>query len=37
MQADDACPSLEEFTQALAERGSLTWHGGGGLWRLEWS
>jgi hypothetical protein len=37
IQADDACPSLETFTQALSERGALNWHGAGGLWTLEWS
>jgi hypothetical protein len=35
--ADDACPSLEEFTRALAGHGPLTWHGAGGLWAIDWS
>jgi hypothetical protein len=34
---DDVCPTLENFTQALAERGPLRWHGAGGAWTLDWS
>lgn len=34
--ADDACPTLEAFTRALAERRVLHWHGGGGAWRIDW-
>jgi hypothetical protein len=34
--ADDACPSLEEFTRALAEHDPLKWHGAGGLWAIDW-
>jgi hypothetical protein len=33
---DDPCPSLENFTAALAERGALHWHGAGGAWTLDW-
>jgi hypothetical protein len=33
---DDACPTLENFTQALAGRRPLHWHGAGGAWTLEW-
>ena len=32
---DEACPTLENFTLALAERRPLSWQGGG-AWRLEW-
>jgi len=35
-EADDACPSLEEFTRALAARSALAWYGAGGLWEIEW-
>jgi hypothetical protein len=35
--ADDPGPTLEDFTQALADRGSLQWRGGGGTWTLAWS
>ena len=31
-----ACPTLEDFTHALAERRELHWHGGGGAWTLAW-
>ena len=34
--ADAACPPLEEFAEALAERRALDWHGAGGAWRLAW-
>ncbi len=33
---DEACPSLEDFAHALAERRALAWSGGGGTWSLEW-
>lgn len=33
---DDACPTLEQFTTALAGRQPLAWSGGGGRWTLEW-
>jgi hypothetical protein len=33
---DTACPTLEHFAQALAERRPLTWTGAGGAWALEW-
>lgn len=35
--ADAACPTLEDFTHALAERRPLSWLGAGGAWTLEWS
>ncbi len=35
-QADEVCPSLENFTMALAARRRLLWHGAGGTWSLEW-
>lgn len=34
---DAACPSLDEFTRALAERRTLRWLGAGGTWTLDWS
>jgi hypothetical protein len=34
--ADDACPSLATFADALAERTALAWRGGGGSWRVGW-
>lgn len=34
---EQACPSLEQFAEALAARAPLRWHGGGGQWALEWS
>jgi hypothetical protein len=34
--ADEPCPTLENFTTALAERQALRWSGGGGTWTLEW-
>ena len=33
---EEACPTLEDFARALAERDPLGWHGAGGRWRLEW-
>ena len=33
---DEACPSLEQFTEALAARQPLTWSGAGGAWALGW-
>ena len=35
--ADEACPTLENFTHALAHRWPLHWPGAGGAWSLEWS
>ncbi len=35
-QTDDVSPTLENFTQALAERRPLHWCGAGGAWTLEW-
>jgi hypothetical protein len=34
--ADEACPTLESFTQALTGRHALQWAGAGGAWKLEW-
>jgi hypothetical protein len=34
--ADEPCPSLAQWTDALAERHPLKWNGGGGAWTLEW-
>lgn len=34
--ADDPCPSLSAFADALAGRQALHWQGGGGAWALEW-
>lgn len=34
--ADEACPTLENFTQALTGRHALQWQGAGGAWKLEW-
>jgi hypothetical protein len=33
---DTACPTLEQFAQALAERRALAWQGAGGAWTLAW-
>jgi hypothetical protein len=33
---DEACPALEDFAHALAERQTLGWRGGGGTWTLAW-
>lgn len=33
---DDRCPTLEQFTQALAERRPLSWQGAGGTWSVAW-
>jgi hypothetical protein len=35
-ETDGACPTLAEFTQALAERRPLHWQGAGGTWSLTW-
>jgi hypothetical protein len=35
--AEEACPTLENFTAALATRTPLQWTGGGGRWTLDWS
>jgi hypothetical protein len=32
-----ACPTLDDFAQALTAHGPLHWHGGGGAWSLDWS
>ena len=34
--ADEACPALEDFARALAERRPLSWNGGGRAWTLQW-
>jgi len=34
--ADELCPTLEQFTTALAQRQALRWIGGGAAWTLEW-
>ena len=34
--ADEASPTLENFTEALAGRRPLRWAGAGGIWSLEW-
>jgi hypothetical protein len=34
--AEATCPSLAQWTEALAERQPLRWNGGGGTWSLEW-
>jgi hypothetical protein len=33
---DEACPTLEDFTQALSGRRALAWHGAGGAWAVDW-
>lgn len=33
---DDACPTLAEVTDALAERRALSWRGAGGVWSIAW-
>jgi hypothetical protein len=33
---DEPCPTLEDFTAALAGRRPLHWRGAGGTWSLEW-
>lgn len=33
---DEACPTLEGFTEALAWRRPLQWTGAGGAWAVEW-
>lgn len=35
--ADEACPSLANFADALAERRALGWRGAGGEWQLTWA
>ena len=35
-ETDSACPTLENFTTALAGRQPLRWSGGGGTWSLDW-
>jgi hypothetical protein len=35
--AEDACPTLENFAQALTGRHALQWAGAGGTWTLDWS
>ena len=34
--ADDPCPSLPAWVDTLAEKETLTWRGGGGVWSLVW-
>ena len=34
--ADERCPPLVEFAEAIAERRALRWRGAGGAWSLEW-
>lgn len=34
--ADEPCPALPEFADAVAERRALSWRGAGGAWRMEW-
>jgi hypothetical protein len=34
--ADDPCPALTEFADALAARARLGWQGAGGVFNLEW-
>jgi len=34
--AEDACPTLENFTQALTGHHALQWSGAGGTWALNW-
>jgi len=34
--ADEACPDLENFAQALAARRALGWRGAGGTWSVAW-
>ena len=34
--AEDVCPTLENFTQALTGRHALQWSGAGGTWTLDW-
>ncbi len=34
--ADEVCPTLEHFTEALAARRPLRWAGTGGTWTLHW-
>ncbi len=35
--ADAACPTLAAWTQALAAKRPLAWHGAGGKWSVDWS
>jgi hypothetical protein len=35
--ADEPCPTLENFTEALAARQPLRWSGAGGTWMVDWS
>jgi hypothetical protein len=35
-QTDERCPTLEDFTEALAGRRTLNWHGAGGAWTFDW-
>ena len=34
--ADEPCPTLEDFTQALTARRDLQWQGAGGTWSVAW-
>lgn len=33
---DEACPPLDQFADALADRRELSWRGAGGRWSVEW-
>jgi hypothetical protein len=35
--ADEPCPTLEAFTEAVSRRQSLHWNGAGGRWTLDWT
>jgi hypothetical protein len=35
--ADETCPALESFTEALAARQPMRWTGAGGNWTIDWS
>lgn len=35
--ADQPCPALAAWTEALAAKQSLTWHAAGGEWSITWS
>jgi len=37
LQPDGPCPTLENFTDALAAQHPLRWSGAGGDWELTWS
>lgn len=35
--ADEPCPTLENFTAAIAARHRMGWSGAGGTWAVDWS